>query len=54
MKHIPDLLWNELKKLILQKKNNVGRPEFDSRKRLNGIIYILNGVNKKEGHQSPH
>ncbi len=41
MKHIPDSLWSELEKLILQKKNNVGRPEFDNRKTLNGIIYIL-------------
>ena len=41
MKHIPDPLWSELEKLIPQKKNNVGRPEFDSRKTLNGIIYIV-------------
>ena len=41
MKHIPDSLWSELEKSIPQKKNNVGRPEFNSRKTLNGIIYVL-------------
>ncbi len=41
MKHIPDSLWSELEKLIPQKKNNLGRSEFDNRKTLNGIIYIV-------------
>ncbi len=41
MKHIPDSLWSELEKIILQKEREVGRPEFDNRKALNGIIYVL-------------
>ena len=41
MKHIPDSLWRELEKLIPQKESNVGRPEYDNRKTLDGIIYIL-------------
>ena len=41
MKHIPELLWDEIKKLIPKKESKVGRPEFDNRKTLEGIIYIL-------------
>ena len=41
MKHIPDKLWCELEKLIPQKETTIGRPEFDRRKALDGIIYIL-------------
>jgi len=41
MKCIPDQLWCELEKLIPSKKTNIGRPEFDNRKALSGIIYIL-------------
>ena len=41
MKHIPDSLWSEIEKLIPQKYEKVGRPEFDNRKALNGVIYIL-------------
>ena len=41
MKHIPDKLWCEIEKLIPEKETAVGRPEFDRRKTLNGIIYIL-------------
>lgn len=41
MKHISDLLWSELEPLIPQKISNVGRPEFDNRRAIDGIIYIL-------------
>ena len=41
MKHIPDKLWCEIEKLIPKKETVVGRPEFDRRKTLDGIIYIL-------------
>jgi putative transposase len=41
MNHIPDVLWNEIKNLIPKKKSKVGRPEFDNKKTLEGIIYIL-------------
>ncbi len=41
MKHIPDSLWGEIKHLFPSKKGKVGRPEFDARTALNGIIYIL-------------
>lgn len=41
MKHIPNLLWNEVEKIISKKKRTVGRPEFNNLKALNGIIYVL-------------
>lgn len=41
MKHISDELWCEIEKLIPHKETTVGRPEFDRRKALNGMIYIL-------------
>ena len=41
MKHIPDLLWREIEKIIPQKETLVGRPEFDARKTLDGILFIL-------------
>lgn len=41
MKHIPDQLWREMKKIIPQKERAVGRPEFDARRTLDGIIFIL-------------
>jgi len=41
MKHIPNSLWSEIEKLIPQKTNCIGRPEFDNRKTLEGIIYVL-------------
>ena len=41
MKHISDSLWSELEKIIPHKECEVGRPEFDNRKALNGIIYVL-------------
>lgn len=41
MKHIPDKLWCEIEKLIPEKQILVGRPEFDRRKTLDAIIYIL-------------
>jgi len=46
MKHIPDKLWCEIKKLIPEKETAVGRPEFDRRKTLDGIIYILHSGTK--------
>ena len=46
MKHIPDELWCEIKNIIPQKKTIVGRPEFDRRKALDGIIYILHSGTK--------
>jgi len=41
MKYIPDSLWSELEKLIPERKNKIGRPEFNNKKTLNRIIYIL-------------
>jgi len=41
MKHIPDLLWCEIEKLIPQKETNVGRPPSDNRKAFDGIFFIL-------------
>jgi len=41
MKRIPDLLLCELEKLLSSKKRRVDRPEFDSRKTFEGILYIL-------------
>ncbi len=46
MKHIPDELWCEIKNIIPQKETPVGRPEFDRRKALDGIIYILHSGTK--------
>ncbi len=40
VKHISDSLWSELEKIIPHKECAVGRPEFDNRKALNGIIYV--------------
>ncbi len=33
--------WNEIKDLIPEKKSKVGRPEFDRKKTLDGILYVL-------------
>ncbi len=41
MKYIPDSLWCEIEKIIPHKKVAVGRPEFDTRKTFDGILYIL-------------
>ena len=41
MKHIPDVLWCELERLLPKKEMNVGRPEFDNRKTFEGIIFVL-------------
>jgi len=41
MKFISDKLWCELKSVFSTKKTKVGRPEFDNRVALEGIIYIL-------------
>ena len=41
MKHIPDLLWCEIEKLIPHKMTRVGRPEFDNRKAFEGIVFVL-------------
>lgn len=41
MKSLPDILWNEIKKIIPKKDTLVGRPEIDNKAALNGIIYIL-------------
>jgi len=41
MKHIPDRLWSEIKKIIPCKEGGVGRPEHDNKKTLEGIIFIL-------------
>lgn len=41
MKCIPDLLWSEIEKIIPVKGTKIGRPEFDNRKTLNGVIYVL-------------
>lgn len=41
MKHIPDLLWCEIEKLIPQKDSPLGRPEFDNRKTFEGIVFVL-------------
>ena len=38
---ITDLLWKEMKKVIPEKRGGVGRPEFDNRKAVNGILFIL-------------
>ena len=41
MKYIPEDLWSELEKLIPKKESRVGRPEFDNRRALSGVIFIL-------------
>ena len=41
MKHIPDSLWSEIEQLIPSKKSSVGRPEFDNKRVLDGIIHTL-------------
>jgi len=41
MKYISEKLWSEIESLIPSNKGHVGRPEFDNRKALNGIIFIL-------------
>jgi len=41
MKHIPDLLWREIEKLIPCKNTRVGIPEFDNRKAFEGIVFVL-------------
>ena len=41
MKFISDLLWREIELLIPVKSTNLGRPESDNRKALEGIIFIL-------------
>lgn len=35
------MLWSELEKLIPQKETRVGRPEFDNKRTLEGIIYVV-------------
>ena len=49
MKFISDLLWREIELLIPVKSTNLGRPESDNRKALEGIIFIL-----KTGSQWNH
>jgi putative transposase len=51
MKHISDSLWRELEKTIPQKNVSVGRPEFDARKTLDGIMYIL--ITGSQWHMLP-
>lgn len=41
MKHISDLLWCEIEKLIPQKETAVGRPEFDNKKHLRELYLYL-------------
>lgn len=41
MKRITDSFWNEIKNVIPKKKTLVGRPEWSSRKTLEGILYVL-------------
>jgi transposase len=41
MKFISNQLWCELKKTLPIKNTTVGRPEFDNRISLEGIIYVL-------------
>ena len=41
MKFISNLLWCELEKILSTKKTKVGRPEFNNRISLEGIIYVL-------------
>jgi len=41
MKYIPEDLWRELEKLIPKKESRVGWPEFDNRRALSGVIFIL-------------
>lgn len=41
MKNILDELWCEIEKLIPEKQTAIGRPEFDRRRTINGIIYTL-------------
>ena len=51
MKHISDSLWREIEKIIPQKNVSVGRPEFDARKTLDGIMYIL--ITGSQWHMLP-
>lgn len=41
MKKISDKLWKEVEKLIPHKTTRVGRPEFDNKKTLEAIIFVL-------------
>lgn len=41
MKFIPDVLWNKVKNIFETKTTKVGRPEFDNRIALEGILYVL-------------
>lgn len=41
MLKISDIVWNEIKNLIPEKKGKVGRPLSDSRMALNGVLYIM-------------
>ena len=38
---IPDILWNEIKEILPQKKTKIGRPSHDSKMVLSGIWYIM-------------
>ena len=51
MKHIPDLLWREIEKIIPCKQPSVGRPEFDARKTFDGILFIL--ITGSQWHMLP-
>ena len=38
---IPDVVWNEIKNLIPEKKSSVGRPLSDAKLTLSGVFYIM-------------
>jgi len=38
---IPDSVWNKIKDIIPSKKVKIGRPEWDNRKTLEGIFFII-------------
>jgi len=58
MKRIPESLWCELEKLLPSKNTKVGRPEFDNKKTLEGIVFVLKTgiqwceLSEKYGHFS--
>lgn len=51
MLKIPDNVWNEIKKVIPDKKSKIGRPQKDPRVVLSGIFY--NMITGSQWHQLP-
>jgi len=48
MSMIPDILWDEISKLIPKKENNIGRPPMCPRRGLNALSFIIKNISLRE------